>query len=411
MAPFRRRTQQQRGGMGVLLLAGQIMQIGADRIPPVTLATVIFNAAVFLKLIPFPSVENACTSYSHVILKREWKRIVFSSFFHLDDMHLYFNMASFIWKGMTLERKLKSRRFAIVLVVFSLLTQILMIGLNYLLYEVFSNSQYLYTCAAGFSGVVFALKVLTTAYSENNVSIMGFPIFVPARYACWVELIVIQLLIPNASFTGHLAGILVGLLYIHGPLKKTIKITDKIISGEWLGRLINRQMTSRNPSYTYVVNDSGGQNNRDRRPYNTHGENDEDEALQNAIRESLRSSRINTGPAPSYGWNIPAPSSADRSSSNHLYPTLDNTASAPPLEESDHFHTTPPYPVNDPPYPTHHDYIPYAQQPHRTSPQQSYVPPLKETTPIIPPSSETVDSVSNPTDMRNARLRRFEKKY
>ncbi len=30
---------------------------------------------------------------------------------------------------------------------------------------------------------------------------------------------VIQLLVPNASFVGHLAGILVGLAYVYGPLR------------------------------------------------------------------------------------------------------------------------------------------------------------------------------------------------
>ena len=227
------RRRQGRGGLGLLLLAGQVSRIGVDRITPVTLAIVAVNVLIYLRLIPnLPKVHGACTSYSKVIKDRQYGRIIASSFYHLDDMHLYFNMVSFIWKGIKLENKLKSRRFFILIAVFSILTQVVMLLLNYMLYEAFNNSQYLYTCAAGFSAVIFGLKVLTTSHSNNSVSVMGMPLLVPARYACWVELILIQILVPQASFTGHLSGILVGLICVYGPLKKIIKLLDKLASGE-----------------------------------------------------------------------------------------------------------------------------------------------------------------------------------
>lgn len=34
------------------------------------------------------------------------------------------------------------------------------------------------------------------------------------QYGAWAELVLIQLVTPNASFVGHLAGILAGLLYV-----------------------------------------------------------------------------------------------------------------------------------------------------------------------------------------------------
>ena len=36
-----------------------------------------------------------------------------------------------------------------------------------------------------------------------------------AQYVCWAELAYIQLLTPQASFLGHLGGILAGLLHVH----------------------------------------------------------------------------------------------------------------------------------------------------------------------------------------------------
>ena len=53
-----------------------------------------------------------------------------------------------------------------------------------------------------FSGVIFALKVLTTHYSPRGMHYaLGF-IPVPSKYIYWAELGLIQLMVPNASFTG-----------------------------------------------------------------------------------------------------------------------------------------------------------------------------------------------------------------
>lgn len=63
------------------------------------------------------------------------------------------------------------------------------------------------------TGVIFALKVLTThASPSNSQSFMG--IYVSSKYTYWIELIIIQMVSPNASIIGHLSGILVGLMYV-----------------------------------------------------------------------------------------------------------------------------------------------------------------------------------------------------
>ena len=55
---------------------------------------------------------------------------------------------------------------------------------------------------------------------------------VPARWAVWAELVLIHVLVPGASFIGHLAGILVGLAYTYGPLEYLVSCLDKMIGGE-----------------------------------------------------------------------------------------------------------------------------------------------------------------------------------
>ena len=207
-------------GIGLLFLMSQLYNIGFNRIPPVTLSFIGINVVVYLGLLNnLPSLGKACVSAHYVWYNGDWKRLILAAFYHLDDFHLYYNMASFVWKGKSLEERLGSSRFLYILSVFTVLTHSVLVGLDLSLANITEDPSYVYTCAAGFSGVIFALKVLTTYNLPSGVSmVMGmFP--VPMRWACWVELLLIQLLVPNASFTGHLAGILVGLMYIKGPLK------------------------------------------------------------------------------------------------------------------------------------------------------------------------------------------------
>ena len=82
-------------------------------------------------------------------------------------------------------------------------------------------------CAVGFSGVLFALKVLVNHVHarppHEMTNTFGFDI--PRKAAIWAELLIIQLLVPKASFLGHLAGILAGIIYLYGlaPVKAALR--------------------------------------------------------------------------------------------------------------------------------------------------------------------------------------------
>lgn len=84
--------------------------------------------------------------------------------------------------------------------------------------------------AVGFSGVLFAMKVVLNAWSDDFVYLHGMVI--PAKYAAWAELILIQVFIPGTSFLGHLGGILAGLVYLwlkrasNGPDPITLLISS-----------------------------------------------------------------------------------------------------------------------------------------------------------------------------------------
>jgi len=214
-------------GLGIMLLCARLLNLGVNRIPPVTLAAITGMVLLYLRIIPVHwSVYEVCLSAKSILFFRDYKRMVWSSFEHADDMHLYYNMGSFLWKGITLEeRKFTSTGFAALLVVFVAMTNTMYIILSVIAAKLLEDSSYMDQCAIGFSGVIFGLKVLTNYYSPHEfMRFAGFSI--PVRWTVWFELILIQILVPNASGIGHLAGILVGLAYIHGPLKS---ILDSII--------------------------------------------------------------------------------------------------------------------------------------------------------------------------------------
>ncbi|XP_044209290.1 rhomboid-related protein 4-like [Thunnus albacares] len=202
--------------LGLLLLASQLFQVGLENIPPVTLAVLEFN--VYLYLYPAAPLLQACISVQQIYQFNDWRRLLLSLLHHTDDWHLYFNMASFLMKGIRLERRLGRAWFLYLLSVFSLLTGFVYLALEVLLTELTQDQSYSRECTVGFSGVLFALTVLNNHYDPDGVTnVMGVP--VSNRYASWVELVLIHIIAPGSSLIGHLAGILVGLLYTSGPLK------------------------------------------------------------------------------------------------------------------------------------------------------------------------------------------------
>ncbi|XP_029470918.1 rhomboid-related protein 4 isoform X4 [Rhinatrema bivittatum] len=246
--------RRQRGiNVGLLLLLSQIFQAGVSNIPPVTLATLAVN--IFLFVNPLKSVWDVCISVQEGYQRSDWQRLLLSPFHHADDWHLYFNMISMLWKGTRLEKRLGSVLFGCIIAVFSQLIGVMYMALEMSLAEILNDPIYLKQCAVGFSGVLFALKVLINHYYPGGSSnVMGF--HVPNKYACWVELIAIHVLSPGTSFVGHLAGILVGLMYTLGPLK--------IILNTFAGSL---SFEGYSPRQTFFNNSVSGAPRNERRPY------------------------------------------------------------------------------------------------------------------------------------------------
>ena len=147
-----------RSNFAIWLLLLEVMHIGLDHIPPVTLAALGTQVAIYLDIFKIlgvanqPSLDEACVSAYHVWYRGDWHRLLLASVFHANDWHLYYNMVSFLSKAITLEQFFGSTWFLCLLGVFGVLVNIVTVGLALLAEAALGDSSYVTQCAVGFSG-------------------------------------------------------------------------------------------------------------------------------------------------------------------------------------------------------------------------------------------------------------------
>lgn len=214
----RGRTRRGGGKLALLALYALNEYSRLERKPPVTAALVLGNTLVYLRKPDvidalLPTIDQVFFNPYLILKYKDLKRFFLSPFYHLDDSHLVFNMLSLIWKGIQLESSMGSSEFASMIATLVAMSQ----GMTLILAKslsVFFNYEdaYYNEYAAGFSGVLFAMKVVLNSQSDNYTHVQGFR--VPSRFAAWAELIIVQMFTPGVSFLGHLGGILAGVLYL-----------------------------------------------------------------------------------------------------------------------------------------------------------------------------------------------------
>ena len=213
----------------VIMLCMKVWQAYQDSPvkPPVTFACVAYNIAAHVYpalAMPF-SLGQVC--FSTGAFWAAWcardlvevaVRTFGSVFTHADDMHLYWNMGSLLVKGVLLEDRLGSEALA-VFVVFSIVASS---GIQLVVAPFLARAfGYDCGCAVGFSGVLFAMKVVLNygdhaAGSDATSSVWG--VRVASRHAHWLEILVSGYLSPRSSLVGHACGALAGMCWLQLPL-------------------------------------------------------------------------------------------------------------------------------------------------------------------------------------------------
>jgi membrane associated rhomboid family serine protease len=107
----------------LIALMQQARALPAGR-QPVTLALAAAQCAIHFRALLAPQLDAALPQ--HVLIRAlgllparvfagEWWRLLAAPLLHVDDLHLYYNMASFLVKGAQLEPQMGSRKFAALL--------------------------------------------------------------------------------------------------------------------------------------------------------------------------------------------------------------------------------------------------------------------------------------------------------
>lgn len=214
---------------GLYLLCMQALNIGLDKIPPATLFGVAAQALLYTGVIQVPwDAEDVCISVKKILKYRDWRSFFMSNFEHGSDMHLYYNMVSFILKGSYLEPMYGTVNFVLLLTCLSIGCSSMYVVLGYIMMQL--TKSYYHVCAIGFSAVLFALKVIVTCEEHDRIQDVG-GFRVPSKIAVWVELLLIHLLVPNSSFMGHLGGILAGCLYCYTFIGEIIDNVIHMVTG------------------------------------------------------------------------------------------------------------------------------------------------------------------------------------
>ena len=213
----------------VIMLCMKVWQAYQDSPvkPPVTFGLAAYNIAAHVYpalAMPF-SLGQVC--FSTGAFWAAWcardlvevaVRTFGSVFTHADDMHLYWNMGSLLVKGVLLEDRLGSEALA-VFVAFSIVASS---GIQLVLAPFLARAfGYDCGCAVGFSGVLFAMKVVLNygdhaAGSDATSSVWG--VRVASRHAHWLEILVSGYLSPRSSLVGHACGALAGMCWLQLPL-------------------------------------------------------------------------------------------------------------------------------------------------------------------------------------------------
>lgn len=198
--------RHQRSYYGVVLLLTELSR--TSNLPPITLAVIILNVLIYFDFLPYwifsTELQSACISTHAVLNQADYLRLFSAPLVHGDDMHLYYNMASFLYKGQKLERLFGSPYFSLLLFILTVSSSFMTVLLGQVAATLLDDPSYLYSCAVGFSAVIFSLKVITTHYTPDQNIFSFFGVFLPisAKYLVWFELVLIQLITPNVSFIG-----------------------------------------------------------------------------------------------------------------------------------------------------------------------------------------------------------------
>ncbi|KAL0047259.1 hypothetical protein WJX82_011023 [Trebouxia sp. C0006] len=150
---------------------------------------------------------------------RQFYRLLTAGFLHADFNHMVSNATNLVISSNYLGRGLTRVQFAATAASLTLSSHSLYVLSSWVDCRWFGVwRQYFLEGAVGASGLCFAMQVVADHMRGGTVSVFGISgLEAPAKFSCWISLAVTQFLVPQASFTGHLCGVLAGLVHVYIP--------------------------------------------------------------------------------------------------------------------------------------------------------------------------------------------------
>jgi rhomboid domain-containing protein 1 len=190
---------------------------------PVTLAVAGAGGALFL-LPDGVVLADWCLNPYCVLQRRELYRLFSSPLLHVTATHALSNLAAALPDAVQLERSRGSLAFAAELAGLAALSQGAYVCLAWARKAALHNAgDYFSSAAVGFSSIAFALKVIAGAEARGGAS-SALGLAVPSQWAWVLQLGLTHLAVPEASFSGHMCGIIAGILraYLLGPMVRAV---------------------------------------------------------------------------------------------------------------------------------------------------------------------------------------------
>lgn len=198
------------------------MSRAAETLANIPLATLCIMSVCclvyFYQFLLDPPMHNYTMCPRLVIYMSEYYRFITSSLFHGSIMHICMNLMSTMAIGSSLERRIGTLAMATTILWGVQLTSSIYTFISWLLFMTLGYEHLMLQHSVGLSGVIFQLAVLEANLSPDRTrSVFGF-INVSSKMYPWALLIILQFIMPQISFLGHLSGILIGEMQFHGSL-------------------------------------------------------------------------------------------------------------------------------------------------------------------------------------------------
>lgn len=154
-------------------------------------------------------------SYESVVSQGQHWRIITSAFSHISFLHLVFNMSA-LWSLSVVESTkdyhLGTAYYVQYSIILVLLSGLMVLGMYHVFITRFKLEYYRRVTAVGYSCVVFGwMTILAVRQPSLKLNLFGL-LSLPISFAPFESLIFTSIIVPQASFLGHLAGIIVGYL-------------------------------------------------------------------------------------------------------------------------------------------------------------------------------------------------------